>query len=288
MSGIKKYFITYGTKEFHLQKLHICNLAKKTNLFDETIALSPKDLDKNFVNEYSSIFSQPIGGGYYIWKFKIILDTLSKIKNDDFLFYIDAGSSINYKSKKTLQIYIDKLYSSKYDHAAFKMHHLQEKYWTTKEVFSYFNLDLESREANEGQYMATVLMFKKSKKSLDYLRSFEKVIQKDPQLITDFYLKNEQIKNFKFHRHDQSIFSLLNKIYGCEEFDSKETYFKENPKDQYNYPILTVRKRVYKFHQKVMFFIKYPININKVLYFKEKPTLVEKVIFKISKKIKGE
>ena len=128
-------------------------------------------------------------------------------------------------------------------------------------------------------------MYKKSSDSINYLNLFEKVLDDDALLITDYYAQNEQIEGFKRHSWDQSIFSLLNKIYGCEEIDAYETYFKENPQEQYSYPILTVRKRKYKFLNKLYFFLTYPYSINKTIFFKEKPSLIEKVIYKVSKKL---
>jgi len=285
MTKPKKYFLTYGTSEFNLQKKHLCNLAKKLDFFDKTIALSPNDLDVNFKNKYSEILSQSTGGGFYLWKYKIIKDSLSQLKKDDILFYLDAGSSINYQAKDRFNYYLEMLLSNNKTHLAFKQHHLKEKFWTHKELFKYFNMSVEGNEGESGQFMGGVQMYKNSSNSIDYLNSFEKVIDDDVLLITDHYVQNKQIEGFKYHRHDQSIFSLLNKIHGCEEIDSNETYFKENPKDQYSFPILTVRKRKYKFLNKLFFYLSYSYSINKTIFFKEKSSLIERIIYKVSKKL---
>ena len=179
MTKPKKYFLTYGTSEFNLQKKHLCNLAKKLDFFDETIALSPNDLDVNFKNKYSEILSQSTGGGFYLWKYKIIKDSLSQLKKDDILFYLDAGSSINYQAKDRFNYYLEMLLSNNKTHLAFKQHHLKEKFWTHKELFKYFNMSVEGSEGESGQFMGGVQMYKNSSNSIDYLNSFEKVIDDD-------------------------------------------------------------------------------------------------------------
>ena len=224
MSKNRKYLLTYGTKDFSIQKKHICHLAKRTQFFDDYISLSPTDLSLDFQNKFSDVLSKSRGAGYFLWKYKIIQETLNQTNIDDIVFYIDAGSTINYNSSKKLDEYYEKLLSGNQSHFAFRMNHIVEKFYTTKELLNYFDLTTESKEANEGQFMATVLMFKNCKESFGLLDEFEKVVLTDPKLITDYYSRHSQIKGFQEHRHDQSIFSLLSKIYGCEEIED-ETYF---------------------------------------------------------------
>ena len=73
-------------------------------------------------------------------------------------------------------------------------------------------------------------------------------------------------------RHDQSILSLMGKIYGSIIIPD-ETYFHENPKDQYEYPILTVRDGNYNFWQKIKYYILYFQNNKKNYIFWRKTIL---------------
>ena len=59
-------------------------------------------------------------------------------------------------------------------------------------------------------------------------------------LITDKYSGN-QIEGYRSNRHDQSILSILSKIYGCEEKEN-EVWFKQKEKLQFEYPFLAVNK----------------------------------------------
>ena len=40
------------------------------------------------------------------------------------------------------------------------MHHI-EKIWTIKEIFDYFNIDINSNISNTGQYVGGILIMKK-------------------------------------------------------------------------------------------------------------------------------
>ena len=47
MNNQKINFITYGDNEFFIQKRHLINLAKKSELFHECVGYSPKILIEN-------------------------------------------------------------------------------------------------------------------------------------------------------------------------------------------------------------------------------------------------
>ena len=66
----KKIFITYGTKDFHLQKKHLINLAENSKFFDHCISYGPKDLSASFTNRHKNILKQKKGGGFWIWKYE--------------------------------------------------------------------------------------------------------------------------------------------------------------------------------------------------------------------------
>ena len=82
---MKTRFITYGDKSFNLQKKHLLNLAVKSTLFDEVLGYDQNDIDTNFYNKYSEIFNYNKGGGYWIWKYQIITQSLRELQNGDML-----------------------------------------------------------------------------------------------------------------------------------------------------------------------------------------------------------
>ena len=101
-------------------------------------------------------------------------------------------------------------------------HHI-EKYWTTKEIFNFLNIDINSNIANSTQFEGGHLIFKSNKDSKEYFNEYKKIARFfDENLITDFYNKEKQIDGFNENRHDQSIFSTLSKLYGSSILKMKQ------------------------------------------------------------------
>ena len=279
----KRIFITYGTKNFDLQKKHIINLAKSSNFFDECISYGPNDLQKSFVQEHENILRLEKGAGFWIWKYQIIKQTIDQLKENDIVIYSDSGSSLNPKGSARYSQYIDMLIDSKYSMLRFKLDYL-EKFWTIKEIFDYFNVKLDSNIANSNQLLAGHIILKKTESLNEQLNMFRNLINFDNSLITDKY-DNNQIEGFKSNRHDQSIFSLISKLSGYIEIEN-EVWFQNNREEQYDYPFLAVQQRSYSFWQKLKFYLFYKKHINNTVFFGEKryiyqkPSILKRIIYK--------
>ena len=257
----KKYFLTYNSsKDFKFSNRHLLNLAERSNLFDGIFNYSPKDLSSEFVAKYRDILNMPRGGGYWLWKVDIIKQTLNKISENDILLYMDSGSTFNFRGKEKFKKYCTELQDSSYGLLNFSTI-FKEKHWTTKNIFDYFNVDIDSDIANSPQLEATNLIFQKNKHSNYLLKEFTNLLEADRFLITDKYNSSQNLESFKENRHDQSIFSLLSKIYGSLKIKN-ETNFKNREYEQYLYPILSTRHS----QQNLLFKTIYYLNYKKASY----------------------
>tara|TARA_B100000902_G_scaffold59643_1_gene66753 strand:- start:35487 stop:36290 length:804 start_codon:yes stop_codon:yes gene_type:complete len=240
---MKIYFLTYGDNNFYLSKKHIISLAKRSKFFDFCISMGPKDLDYEFKNKYNEVLNYSRGGGYWIWKHRIISNLLEEINHGDVVVYCDAGASINISNpaKKRFNEYINIINSSELSNLRMECEKgYIEKYYTYTELFNYFDVKQESDIGNSLQLQAGHMFFKKNNDSKSYFKEYKKVLEFNIEIITDSLNNSNQIKNFKENRHDQSIFSLLSKIYGSEIIPN-ETEFRTKPTMQYEYPFLSVR-----------------------------------------------
>ena len=101
----------------------------------------------------------------------------------------------------------------------------------------------------------------------------------------------DQIKDYKSNRHDQSILSIVSKIYGCEEKEN-EVWFKQRERMQFEFPFLAVQQGTYTNWQKVKFYSLYPKHIKSTIYFGDKKyiyqkaSLLDKFIYRFIKKSK--
>ena len=168
-----------------------------------------------------------------MWKPYLIKKELEKSKENDMIFYCDAGCEVNEKGKRRLHEYIDMLNTSETGIITFQLTHL-ERVYTKNKVFE----TLGSNKKDVLQCLATVILIKKNKNSTD-------IVNKWYENCENYNLINDETKEedslFKENRHDQSVLSVLvNKLDSIKISD--ETYFSDW-KDGEEYPFLKKKLR---------------------------------------------
>ena len=136
---IKYFFITYGDNQYSIQRKRLSYQAKKFNIFHKVFTYKKSSLDTKFIKRFNELLKKSKGGGYWIWKSQIILQTLEKMEKGDILIYVDSGSTLNFRGKERLVEYFEMLDNSNESLFLFRMPNNIEKHWTTKQVFDYFS-----------------------------------------------------------------------------------------------------------------------------------------------------
>jgi len=204
----KTYFMTFGgpTKLFHNQVNRIMNEANQFRVFNEMFGYTEMVLKNDFTfwgKHGDFIQSNARGYGYWLWKPYLIYERLRRINEGDFLVYCDAGCTINPRGLKRFQEYKEILDASPLGIIAFQLTHL-EKTYTKRKVYSHFG----SKPEDDTQYQcsANVIMIKKTARSIDTIRQWYEIASHH-DLIND--TREDEHPEFKDHRHDQSIWSML-------------------------------------------------------------------------------
>jgi hypothetical protein len=234
------HLITYADNNYETAKHRICQEAKNTGWFDTIKGFSPNDLSEDFKNKYSNILKFKRGGGYWIWKYDIISQTLNKINNNDILIYLDAGCSINPLGKKRFREYIHMLNDDN-PIISFQLSHLEYKY-TTKEIFDYFNVLHDKSITDSGQILATVLIMKKNDNLTKLIELWSKTLYDNALLFTDYYNNNNQNIGFIDNRHEQSVFSVIRKMNNPLLLKDETWFTPFGNKESLNYPFWATRK----------------------------------------------
>nr|VFJ56084.1 MAG: hypothetical protein BECKDK2373C_GA0170839_10529 [Candidatus Kentron sp. DK] len=206
-------FVTYGNHVFTNALRRIETEAENFGLFDNIHAYEPNRLPRQFRESYQDILEMPRGGGYWIWKPWIIAEVFESMSDGDYLIYADAGCEINSEGTGRFKEYIELLDSSAYGCLSFQMWHL-ERNWTKRDVFDYFRVDLDSDVATSGQLVSGILLFKKCRHSAMLIDKWLSVLYQNPRLFTDHCDSRMHHGDFSEHRYDQSIFSIIRKLYG--------------------------------------------------------------------------
>lgn len=212
-----KIAINYADDKFKNQQGYNTKTAYRKGKVDLVIEYTPKDLDIDFKTKYDHILSQKRGGGYWLWKPYIILKTLAKVNEGDYVIYCDSGAFYTDKVDKLIEAM--KKYND--DLMAFELP-LIEKQWTKKETFQLMDCN-DELYLEDNQILATYFVIRKSNYTIDFFNKYFEYC-KDERILTDYMDKDNQYKCFIEHRHDQSIFSLLCKKEGIVPYRDPSQY----------------------------------------------------------------
>jgi hypothetical protein len=167
----------------------------------------------------------PKGYGLWMWKPIVAQLALSRVPEGDFLFFLDAGSSINpsMNARPRLLQYLDVL--DKTNFLFFELA-LQERIWTKKSVIRHFDLRIEHQYS--GQRVGGIFGLKASEDSRNLLRSWVQAATLDSgYLLLDPDSNDLEDSDFMAHRQDQSLLSVLTKSLGIQALPD-ETYFEDD------------------------------------------------------------
>ena len=156
--------------------------------------------------------------------------------------------------------------------------------WTKPKVINYFNFT-NTAHINTNQITASFFIIKKNNFTKNFIEEWLRLCQIVDLIDDTNSIETDVSKYFKFHRNDQSIFSLLIKKYNIKPFRDP-SQFGEFPEmyrlhskiinvkvenSKYKTTILLVRKsnsflEIFKYYTKKILKIFLPVVYNKILY----------------------
>ena len=202
--------ISYGSEQYDKQLEYNGKSALEIAKVNEFYGYKPKDIDHDFREKNKYILEKGRGNGYWLWKPYFLYKTLKeKLDYGDYLIYSDAAIMYVDSAQKL----VDFLKEKKLDMYLHRLPHLERQY-TKRDAFILLGVD-QPFYAETGQFNAAFQIYRKTKFTEFFLEEYLYYAQ-DKRIITDD--ANElgvgNYDDFRDHRHDQSILSLLTKKYG--------------------------------------------------------------------------
>ena len=202
--------ISYGSSQYAKSLEYNGKSAIEIAKVDKFYGYTPKDIDEDFKRKNKYILEKGRGNGYWLWKPYFLYKTLKeKLNYGDYLIYSDAAimyvdlaqKLVDFLNEKNLEMYLHRL------------PHL-EKYYTKRDAFILLGVD-QPFYTETGQFNAAFQIYKKTKFTEYFLKEYLYYAQ-DKRIITDDpnLPGIDNYPEFRSHRHDQSILSLLVKKYG--------------------------------------------------------------------------
>jgi hypothetical protein len=198
------HFLTFANSNY-MHTDRIANQAKEFELFDNIIQLNENDI-KEYVDKHQNfIINNPYGYGKWIWKPKIIYDTLLKIKDNDILFYADAGTYLNINGKNRFLEYIDILKKDENNLITFSSNgYYAKSYVKSDAVLNYYN---EFYNENNLYCYAGIMLVKKNEKSLLLIKEWLELCENYHYLDSSPSLNTES-NYFIGNDSDNGLFNL--------------------------------------------------------------------------------
>jgi hypothetical protein len=208
-----KHFITFGAggQNYIDAGNRLVGQAELTGKFDSVRLFTDIDLqgDHEFWPKHSDfILKNSRGYGYWIWKPYIVKKTMDGLVDGDVLLFLDAGCEIDKRFAK----HFDNLFDIVKKDYIIGSQVCIERRWNKMDLI--VELDaLDNNFMNGLQRQGGINMFYVCDKTRELVRRWYKLacnyhfIDDSPSVLPNF-------PDFREHRHDQSVFSLLTKKMG--------------------------------------------------------------------------
>lgn len=216
---MKKIHISFGNEKYYKS----LDLLEQTSLeigkVDKFIRYTQDWLKTEpFWNKNAYILGQKRGAGYWIWKPYIILKTFESLENGDVVLYSDAGIKVIDN--------LNPLYNLMANHPndgkiIFRVpwigaQHIA-KIWTKRDCFVLTESNSE-KYWNAPMTNGAISVWEKNDKNVEFLKEWQRYLR-DPRIVTDEpNMFGPNFPQFKDHRHDQSVLSILAVKYNFELF----------------------------------------------------------------------
>jgi len=223
---MKINFITFANTESNFSTERISFEARNMNLFSDIKVYTENDFDEQFLKTNGSFFKEyKRGYGYWSWKPYIIKKELETLTDGDIVVYADCGCMFIYNNRLELKKWIDIATNSESGILSPCYGPYVENNFTRMDLYDYINKTYNKHNIdifdNAIQCGAGILIISKKPKSVDFVNQWHDVMTNHFHLCTDEKSSIPNHPNFIENRHDQSVFSMLSKIYDIETINSE-------------------------------------------------------------------
>lgn len=201
---MKIKFLVFSNREY-MTTDRIAKQAKEFGIFNEIIQTNEENI-KEFIKKHRNfINTNKPGYGFWIWKPKIIYDTLEKLQDNEILIYCDAGMYINKNGKKRFDFYIEKL--KEYDMVTFSTgnNYKAEHYVKNDAIMSFY--PEFNNETNSCCY-AGLMIIKKNDNTLNFIKEWLQLCENYHFLDKSRSIKYKENPHYIGNDCDNGLFNL--------------------------------------------------------------------------------
>jgi hypothetical protein len=201
------YFLVYDDGQYtnHVNKL-LNSVAKYGKQF-KLVKFNKTQIHADFITYNQSIFNLRKGGGYWLWKPYIIDMLLKLIQDGDIVFYLDSKYYFVQDFAALYESYLQQndflIWKNKPNEPIFQM-----KNWCKMDVILKYNMYQKIFAENADDCWAGAFVLRKTARVCEIINEWLRMCCNYDD-ITDEPSKIKNTQDFREHRHDQSLLSIV-------------------------------------------------------------------------------
>jgi hypothetical protein len=196
----KTWLISYANQAVHIQnQSNLVMSAAMYQAFDVIMSYQPHHIEPAYHEKHKNILVQTRGGGYWLWKPYFIAKTLAMMAENDVLLYLDSSAVFRDGIYKLLEL------GKQHDMILFPNFHANRG--MVKKLVLDKMVNGDESYLDKVQLDGSILLLRNTAHTRALVEEWLQFCQ-DEELLTDLPSKNEY-PDFKDHRHDQAILSIL-------------------------------------------------------------------------------
>jgi hypothetical protein len=215
---MKKVLISFGNETYRRSLKLLKETADSIGNVDESIMYTKEDFGEKFAYRNAYILSKPRGAGYCIWKPYLILKTMKDLEDGDVVLYTDGGIKIIEDLAPLYDLAVSTGEPILFKVPAVGIDAHIGKAWIKRDCFVLMGADTEEYWKAD-MVNAAMSLWVKNEKTIAFLKEWSRYM-KDPRIVTDEgnLTGNADYMEFKAHRYDQSVLTILGHRHGIEMY----------------------------------------------------------------------
>jgi len=206
---VQKILLSFASGKYLMGQEYLIESGRP--YFTAHASYRPEFLNPGFRRQHQEILSQKKGAGYWLWKPEIIRETLERVEEGDFVFYVDSGNLIvgdprplfDLCARDARGVLLFDNRDGSQDGTPWR-----NQGWTKADC--YLRMGCEGEKFRQGlKVNGSYILVRKCPSACAFVEEYLRWCQTD-DLITDAPSRlAPEPPDFRMHRHDQSILSLL-------------------------------------------------------------------------------
>jgi len=204
----KKIFLTFANTSF-MSTSRIANEALQLNIFDKILEYNENSIP-DFINKHKEfINNNPAGYGNFIWKPKIIFDTLLNMNENEILIYADSGFHININGIPRLHYYLEKLENDDNHIVVFSTNEsYKAKQYVKMDAIMHLYPNLNNECQDMNLIYAGLMIIKKNNKTINLIQDWLNLCENYSFINTNSSIYHYDAPYFKGNDKDNGLFNL--------------------------------------------------------------------------------